>query len=880
MNFSVATPFWRYEDALTRHYLRSDGSSGSATLEFIDASPREIARAVGRSDGDATEVMRDFCSVFDQTKIVNALTHHLTAPPPRDMEVMGWFNYLILSCYIASASPKVATSGDFRERMQLILKLRSPIQTLDGLAFYWTKTNEWCGRQRAKGKPFRRLKLPDPGRMSQIGHSINFVFPSRHDLGRMEKLFGNMASRPSLLASDVVASVRPELLGHPWSQGFQKAFEDFDTRRRKGEKLLADHPFWVGIVGLRTRELSKDKREPVFEIEFSTDFDGQSAFSIRTDVPEILRKLGINLPYESSTQVASVSVSLIQALDAFSGSAHAVMASLVRCHSEGIIPFCEEQWGTWRATRALTGARTRLLVRNDILRRRSYPISDPTAGWSLLQPLPPAEAEAILATVRGPSAPPSDITQVRFYEGIKIDRAYLGRPGYLPKIMVVEGCQATLVPFGQVSGSLSLSVEGSSIVLSSQEALDGVWRVPIEEKGSTRSEPTIIFEPDARELDLEGPDVLAKGWRADEPEIASCELRDVGLATWHRDAPETSHKLLDLLEALYAGGRRGWSEQDMVRMVKSCLPIKFAGWDALQMLTDSGWMEPRVSRSWRARKWYLIPPYLVEYRGVGAVLLDGAVPQRLRRRFASVAKSVGATVESRSTPGPWAIPSLIAYVSDAVAFASLMNLALQPAQTRVPAPNTKLQFKPTLFTDERRSVGSTWDWNKRSFIKLSRSDYNGIRLERLETAKPNTSDIYRISFGGEVKYLLDGRSASILMAHRLAGVAQFRFVSSENIIKRLSQSGALPFQISRYLRLRNGCGPSLMLGEGNSWTYETHCSPEDMDVISGWLGDIVIDDRDRRSDETDLLKSIVMSRVRGRAGFQIASRGWKDTTKC
>ncbi|CAA2140054.1 hypothetical protein [Methylobacterium bullatum] len=764
--------------------------------------------------------------------------------------------------------------------MQLILKLRSPIQTLDGLAFYWTKTNEWCGRQRAKGKPFRRLKLPDPGRMSQIGHSINFVFPSRHDLGRMEKLFGNMASRPSLLASDVVASVRPELLGHPWSQGFQKAFEDFDTRRRKGEKLLADHPFWIGIVGLRTRELSKDKRDPIFEIEFSTDFDGQSAFSIRTDVPEILRKLGINLPHESSTQVASVSVSLFQALDAFSGSANAVMASLVRCHSEGIIPFCEEQWGTWRATRALTGARTRLLVRNDILRRRSYPISDPTAGWSLLQPLPPAEAEVILVTVRPPSAPQSDISQVRFSEGIKIDRAYLGRPGYLPKIMAVEGCRASLIPFGQVSGNLALAVVGSSIVLSSDGALDGVWRIPIDEKGSTRSEPTIIFEPEARELDLEEPDILAKGWRPDEPEIASCEPYDVSLAAWEGDAPETSQALLDLLEALYAGGRRGWSEQDMVRMVKSCLPIKFAGWDALQMLTDSGWMEPWVSRSWKARKWYLIPPYLVEYRREGAVLLDGAVPQRMRRRFASVATSMGAVVETRSTPGSWAIPSLIAYVPDAAAFASRMNLTLKPALTQVPASNTKLHFKPTLFTDEKRSVGSTWNWDRKSFIKIGQSSFNGVKLERLETAKPSASDIYRISIDEKVKYLLDGRSASILMAHRLSGVPQYEFKSIDKSIKRLSASGALPFQIARFLRLRNGCGPSLIFGLGNTWTYQMHCGPEDADVISVWLGNTMIDDRVNGSDEPDFLRSIVMSRARGRAGFHVANQRWKDTTKC
>ena len=49
------TPFWMWEEALTRHYLRSDGGFGSAPLSFLDVSGVELARAIGKGAAEAGE---------------------------------------------------------------------------------------------------------------------------------------------------------------------------------------------------------------------------------------------------------------------------------------------------------------------------------------------------------------------------------------------------------------------------------------------------------------------------------------------------------------------------------------------------------------------------------------------------------------------------------------------------------------------------------------------------------------------------------------------------------------------------------------------------------------------------------------------------------
>jgi hypothetical protein len=207
--------FWDFEAALTRHYLGTVGPEGSAPLEFLDASAHRLAIATGKPAG---EVVNDFVRVFARTGLVNALSQGEVARPPASLEVPGYFNYLVLSCYIASVSADVAESGHFHRLLQEVLGLGQGISSLSGLAALWERLRDWCATRHDGGHDTRTVILPDPGSMTRIGYSVRISFPSRHDLGRMERLFGALLKRSDVSSLSVLPRIRPEFARYPWPE--------------------------------------------------------------------------------------------------------------------------------------------------------------------------------------------------------------------------------------------------------------------------------------------------------------------------------------------------------------------------------------------------------------------------------------------------------------------------------------------------------------------------------------------------------------------------------------------------------------------------------------------------------------------------------------
>ena len=172
------------------------------------------------------------------------------------------------------------------------------------------------------GVPFGRRSPQKRGPYStpKHSHSIRIAFPSRHDLARMERLFGPLVTSPSLTAKNAADTVRAEIGRHTWSQGFIRAFQDFDRRRARGERLLADHPFWLGLTGLRPPE-PRAERSP-FTLEVSTDFDGSDNYVVTTGAEGVLAELGLSREQAQTDAPFSVDVSLRQVLDIFEKRSH------------------------------------------------------------------------------------------------------------------------------------------------------------------------------------------------------------------------------------------------------------------------------------------------------------------------------------------------------------------------------------------------------------------------------------------------------------------------------------------------------------------------------------------------------------------------------
>lgn len=715
--------------------------------------------------------------------------------------------------------------------------------------------------------------------MRQIGYSVRIAFPSRHDLGKMERLFGHFAEQTTPRASALISIVVPELHRHNWSAGFLHAFRDFHARRQLGERLLADHPFWVGIMGLRKAPPGPDL-DATFEIDLTTDSDGQHAYSVRTDIGRVIQRLAGQVELSSDQDAVSIAAARSEILDLLASPPPSVPPSLMRSFAEGVLPFSEIEWGLWRAARVPTGSNVRLLVRDDHLRKHDLPRAG-NDGWRLLDGITHAEAIRVIHRLTGRLPDPaSELAKVRVAGGIRMDKAYLGRPGFLPIIEAAEGCAATPTAFDGSQGSLTASIDGRLVRLSADGPIEGAWRIAVAEGGVIQAEPNLVFEPNAREFPVIEPDELANGWRPDEPSLAACAPLAVELADPHSVGSVTDAAFSDLLEVVFAKGRQGWSEQDIVGLIAPRLPTPYAVWDVLQLLADSGWTEPRVSRHWRARRWFLRPPRLLSYPKGGAILLDGAVPELTRRRFERTATAMGGTVEWRRSAGGWAIPSGIAMGMQPEPFAEAMQMDLRRAEAEVPLQGSAIQFRPTLYSENHRIVAASWNWSSGRFSKGDRADAGAVRLERLTTLKPNAADVYRVTSGNDVKHLLDGRSAAILMAHRLAGKPAFCFIADQGLVERLSLAGALPIQITRYLMLRNGCGPALDFENVGARRYVTRCRREDATILSGWLGatlDLPTPTSDSRQ---DLLRSLVLGRARGTARSRTMTMKRGEVERC
>lgn len=858
---AAASPFWAHEMALTRHYLGTEGPEGSLPLAFLDASGRQIARALGRPDEQADAALEAFIRIFTPTRLVYALRDGHVAPAPAGLPVMGWFSYLVLTCHVASVSPNVAASDRFRDRLQVRLGLDRGISELSGIAELWKRARDWCEFRHQSGQQIRQIALPDPGTATQIGHSLRISFPARSDLRRMERLFGSLAIGRPPAPDRVVALVRSEIADRTWSQGFLRAFDDFSTRFRAGDRLLEDHPFWIAIRGLSKPPTARGAQR-VFELGFHANFDGSASYFVKTDDPEALRALSVET--NPGCEPPSIDLNLSDMLSLLEGGMLWVPPPIRRCHAEGAIPFSEASWGVWSGQRTPEGANVRLLLRADVARPAAVAI-DPAAAWVLGPPVSSEAADTFLATLRGQPPDRSGLVGVRIGGGIRMDDAYLGRPRFLPHVGTGPGCSVAIAPFGTTVGTIGVEAAGAVVELSCPAPLDGVWRLDVMERGTVRARPSLAFEPDARLAARRSVDDLATDWRPEEPDPLGCSPQAVARIDSDGDQVRTDAALLDLLEALYASGAGGWAEGVVAGIVGTCLPERFAGWDALRLLADSGWLVARVSKRWRARRWYLVPPHLTAFPSSGTVVLEGAATARLRKTFIEVGAAMASTIQTRAVAADWSIPTLSARTSDPVAFAAAVGLPLMEATANLPPTEHTLKYDDTLYGDQRRNVGSTWDWARSRFTGHAGGKRSAVVLERLATARPSAADIYRISVDGGTVQLLDGRNAAIALAHRTAAVPLFTFDGRGSILRRVAGEGALPSVVARYLRLRNGCGPGLDFGT-HGRGYVAKCQASDARMLKAWMGSALEGVDDGPAVRDRMLRALALGRSRGPDG--------------
>lgn len=276
-----------------------------------------------------------------------------------------------------------------------------------------------------------------------------------------------------------------------------------------------------------------------------------------------------------------------------------------------------------------------------------------------------------------------------------------------------------------------------------------------------------------------------------------------------------------LLEAVYLGGRGGWSSFELVNLISNILDKNNnLAWDALLTLEETGWLEALRPRGWGMKKYFLSPPMLyfsgeLANRSQGRhILLDGAAPNSVATLFIEAALHAGGCVFCMPGIGSLSPPRYSAIGVDAQTLADNLGWPLAPLVSPM------LCKAPYCW---RQSVYSTtmsgytkdlwWDESEGCFSKGRSKNTPALWLARLSPTTRGMPRIYQLENGD----IYECKQSAICEAHRRAGRPLFKEQGGHLV--RQSREGALPLPIAHFLALSTGINPGLTNTEVQSYAY-------------------------------------------------------------
>ena len=853
------------ENRLARHYLRSDGPAGASPIRFFDATLAELTAALGFAPTDEEGAWSTLISSLGYWELKWAFDSGYVGNAAQSDDGPGWFRYLLFSCAIEALPSERFGSNNFRHRVAGATGVS--LSNVPGLAALWRRLQTWLDSRQVEGQPYRSLILPNPETMSQIGYSVNGAFPTWRDADRLNKIWGQRTSFKTLGPLAAKREIGRQLGAHRWSDGFKAAFHDFETRLDNGQTLIAQHPFWLQVLKISSRG-----RVPITwpVAELTSDIDGTSSITVSS-----LNSKSKLVELDRFAGASSVEIGVEEFIDLLcTTGAEEEFGWLSRDASDGALVFNDNGW-KWKADHAPATSRVRLLI----LRRHMGDAPPPGirfGDWILTNPLGFDQATTVIALVRPRSSNDFQPSAVRLAGGIKVSSGYLGFPSILPGIQAAERCEVSLAPVRETKGELKISASaGSRFELRCGSTIEGTWMLSVNERNHLVAQFPVSFTTEADEW---SPAEFGLPPSAFEicPEVAATETATVidnEIALPISIEPAKSDAISDLAEAIYAAGRTGWSENELVPMVGTFFPdLPYCQWDVLRLLSDSGWLDCYRSATWAARRWYLRPPSLKTY-STGLVYLDGAAPRRLRRRFETLVHRAGGSVFAHSGPNEVTIRALLARIDDHDGLAKDLGLQAGLAQVELPSENMCVTFTESANTGEYMEVASHFDWEKERFLLGPAPSQAAVAVERLVQPRHRLQDVYRVRAESGAAHYFDTRNAAIASGYVAAGRPMYAVDHVSGTITRTSADGGLPGPIANFLRLLSGRNPRLVRIEGG-YRYVYPYTPEALPQLKAWLGpllDLAIKDTPAY-ERHELLKMALTKRI-GRAGALIMPQG-------
>ena len=788
MHADLPTNLADWEEALTRRFLTVAGE-GIGPIRSFDISPETLALAAGADVSAGTQAVASFKKALLSSRwaLYSALEdgsfNRRLAP-----DCSGCFAYLALTMFVDSQFDGADAQGlsEFRSKLAAFLGADRSFSKLSGVAAMWRSLRDWLARQAKLGKPYRKLVLPDDDGWVQIGYSLRLSFPSRRDRTFLGHFFDQ---HPGIAADEraMLATLRNLVDRASASPGLHDAFDEFYRSYLSGQRALADHRFWkfvLSVAASRNIDLPTDVSLEIypdedgllqFRIDVAGKANGRSEHSTLQSAVEMVGKLGDS----NLRKVAEAGYVIFKRVGTARWSA---VPRFSECRGEVKVGLCR------RLTSAVGQKLGKLCASGD---------------WSLtVDPVSIAKVENALQRVLEKDDMQPMISGVTVAGGIRTGHHWLGRRTVLPKIQTDLGVPTISADGNPDAFPLTCrEIEPNLYAIKTPRPLGGAYELNGSVTTATRLQFVAnAFVHDVRPLtnvvDIpEWNDVVELRSRVAEPPQG-----------WDH-VPESVD---DLLEAIYAEGRGGWSEADLIPLLERVLPSEVSPWDFLRSLQDSTVLTPFLRARFRGRAWSLAPIALVPLRSSAEdfVLVDGCVPALLLRDFKQIVTALGGRTFRRMT-SPWSLPLIGA-----------VGIPVDKLKERLDWP-IKRAMKPgrslAAFHDaphrrlEAYRQEYEWSWDKDRFTPLESS--SRVRLTRWVHVGERDHDVYVVS-GSKQERKFVTRCSAIIHAHMVAEKAMYRFDAGRLV--RLGQDGFLPDRISQWLRYANlqNAGPTPSGGYG------------------------------------------------------------------
>ena len=774
--------FAEWETALVARFLMTAEDGDASPIHAFEVTPETLLSAFPEVEATPEEANACFQEAMRTDYFTwDSLAHGQHRASTKQLP--NYFATLAMTLLVDTLlDGQYSGQGQYRDRLRTWLKTSRSLMQLSGIASMWRELASWLDKRVAEGQPFRQLVLPDPRTWRQIGHTRRLSFPTRADVRFLERVLAS--SRAGL--SDppgLIRAIGAAIDYHGASWGLEAAFEEFRDAFRRGY-ASTDHRFWRLVLRSARAIRPNADRQIVLELEF--DEDGNRFF-----------RLGP--PGERSRRNPVADLGAAIRTPALQNS-----ANLSAAKTRGILFFRQIGIATWCADSEFPTA-TLMHVgvsRTHISRAAGSLIDFEESGdWLLsLQPVRSATVEDLLQRLQLSRLKTERLVNVSVANGVRTGNGWLGRRPFLPRLDV-ESAQVVVRRLSAGTGGNLVVVDGA---FAADAVVDGIYDVSLKSAADHDAagwSRRLRFYPDA----LPHAEVSGAAYQ-EEPvrewtmtEAVETSFPQSLQLEWEEDESE----FVDLLEAVYAAGRAGLSESELINLVARVTSGGLNPWAVLRSLQEAGFVDARSRARWRGRVWTLGAPCLRLIGSNSDVLLEGATCQSLQSEFRAVALGAGGRPFRHFGLSQWSVPVIGAAHVNLVELSRRLGLPL--TETTCGPKLTAGGLETSAIIGEHHVLASSWDWDLGRFV-TSDVRPDAVSLTRWVHPGGRDHDVYRVSSPNHVSAHAT-RNAAIVSAFLVAQKSLFE-VSGDRL-STIAVEGALPLEIARWLRVAElaGGGP-------------------------------------------------------------------------